>query len=626
MSLKSLLRRYTLFGLFAGAVVALLGTTVVLQAQQQASDDVLKAEAERVAVVAKVMPTVVAVFGPGGKGGGSGVLISDDGFALTNFHVTAGSGAVCQCGLADGILYDAVLVGQDKVGDVSLIKLFQPKGKENQKFPFAPMGDSDKCREGDWSFAMGNPFLLATDFTPTVTYGLISGVHRYQYPSGVMLEYTDCIQIDTSINPGNSGGPLFNVHGEVIGINGRGSFDKRPRINSGVGYAISINQIKNFLGHLHAGLDVDHATPGFAVTTQTGRDGFGRMEVTQLLRSADVARRGLQFGDELVSFDGRPIFSVNHFKNVLGLFPRGWRVPMEFRVGTARDDDEAGARKDILIRLMGVQRKVIADPDDPNPPKDGPPPKGPPQPKGAPNSPVAKYYVAKEGFANYYYNKEQTDALIKNLNKHGDFAKLTGNWELEGSIKFKLAGTGSDFKLEIAEEMAKAGTGKEAIVRMKLANKAITEELRPNLPQQRHDDYLVPQYSGGFLAAMHLYRELLVKGPKAFGDFAHGGHEPFYPPAVDRKKSFKDRKVMGEVASGKNGAYAVKFYFHDPADADKAGRLEFMEVRISDDDDPCEVYFSNYKQVEGRWLPHTMTVYYADSVYGTIELSSIKMN
>ena len=137
--------------------------------------------------------------------------------------------------MPDGILYDAVLVGLDKVGDVALIKLL-PKDEKNPKpFPFAPLGDSDQTREGDWSLAMGNPFLLATDFTPTVTFGLVSGVHRYQYPEGTLLEYTDCIQIDTSINPGNSGGPLFNMKGELIGINGRGSFDKRARINSGSG-------------------------------------------------------------------------------------------------------------------------------------------------------------------------------------------------------------------------------------------------------------------------------------------------------------------------------------------------------------------------------------------------------
>src|ERR1019366_9381611 len=98
------------------------------------------------------------------------------------------------------------------------------------------------------------------------------GVHRYQPPAGIFLEYTDCIQIDTSINPGNSGGPLFNMDGELIGINGRGSFEKRGRVNSGVGYAISINQIKNFLGHLRSGLETDHATLGASMESE-GEDG-----------------------------------------------------------------------------------------------------------------------------------------------------------------------------------------------------------------------------------------------------------------------------------------------------------------------------------------------------------------
>src|SRR5262249_3366108 len=178
------------------------------------------------------------------------------------------------------------------------------------------------------SLAMGNPFLLATDFTPTVTFGLISGMHRYQFPAGILLEYTDCIQIDTSINPGNSGGPLFNMRGELIGINGRGSFDKRTRINSGVGYAISINQIKTFMGHLRAGLDSDHASLGAIVESEADDGASPRMIVRQMLEESDVARRGLQLDDEMVSFAGRPLSSVNQFKNVLGLYPRGWRVPM----------------------------------------------------------------------------------------------------------------------------------------------------------------------------------------------------------------------------------------------------------------------------------------------------------
>src|SRR5262245_20355048 len=102
----------------------------------------LEAQAKRVAVIEKIKPSVVAIFAPGGQGGGSGVLISKDGFALTNFHVVQAPGPIMQCGLPDGVLYDAVLVGLDRVGDVALIKLL-PK-KEGQEFPSALMGDSDK--------------------------------------------------------------------------------------------------------------------------------------------------------------------------------------------------------------------------------------------------------------------------------------------------------------------------------------------------------------------------------------------------------------------------------------------------------------------------------------------------
>ncbi|HYW79089.1 MAG TPA: trypsin-like peptidase domain-containing protein, partial [Thermoguttaceae bacterium] len=227
---------------------------------------VLDAEAKRIAVMDVAKDAVLAVFAANGEGGGSGVVISADGFALTNFHVVQPCGKAMKCGMADGQIYDAVIVGIDPTGDVALIKLF---GRDD--FPHAVIGDSDAVAAGDWCFAMGNPFLLATDFQPTVTYGIVSGTHRYQYPSQTILEYADCIQIDASINPGNSGGPLFDAEGQLIGINGRGSFEKRGRVNVGVGYAISINQIKNFLGHLKSGRIVDHATLGASVRSDENR-------------------------------------------------------------------------------------------------------------------------------------------------------------------------------------------------------------------------------------------------------------------------------------------------------------------------------------------------------------------
>jgi S1-C subfamily serine protease len=607
MFVKQLTNRWAVFGLFAAGV---LGAAA---AQAQVPDGVLKAEAERIAVIEKVKPSVVAVFDAGGKGGGSGVLIDEEGYALTNFHVVAGSGPVMKCGLADGVLYDGVLVGLDKVGDVAVIKLL-PK-KEGQKFPVAALGDSDKCREGDWSLAMGNPFLLATDFNPTVTYGLISGVHRYQYPEGTLLDYTDCIQIDTSINPGNSGGPLFNMKGELIGINGRGSFDKRPRINSGVGYAISINQIKNFYGHMLSGLDTDHASTGAAVTSQTDSSGLARMQVTSISPSFDIYRRGLRYGDEIVSMDGRFISSTNQLKNVIGLFPRGWRVPMEYR----RQGDEDGVRKEIAVRLMGFQRKLIGGGPDPQPkPKDGG--KTPPVNQ---NSPAAKFYQPKAGYANYYFNKKAQDALLAALKKTSDFAKGAGNWELEGEIKLLKTNTASPYKLEMGEEKAKVGDTTDAAVRLKIGENQLPYECFPLKGGQKDEDYVVPAESGGLLAGFYAYRKLLTEGPKFFREFSHGGLEPYYPPSA-AKKSFLERKRMGEVITTEWGAsYRTKFYFD--IDAKDRGKLMYIELRTSDEDDPCEIYFDNYKQLkDGRWMPQRIVAIHGDSLYCTFDVTGFK--
>src|SRR5439155_18065324 len=125
-------------------------------------------------------------------------------------------------------------------------------------------------------------------------------------------------------------------------------------INSGVGYSISINQIKTYMGGLRAGLDTDHASLGALVSTELGeKNGIGRTTLTQILEEADAARRGLAQEDEILGFGGRQISNDNHYKNVLGTFPRGWRVPLEYKRG-----DE---KKEILVRLMGMQRKELPD-------------------------------------------------------------------------------------------------------------------------------------------------------------------------------------------------------------------------------------------------------------------------
>ena len=269
---------------YLAAALALLTTSQVVSATHSAVDpEVLAAERQRVEVIRSGSAAAVAIFA-GDSGGGSGVLVTPDGYALTNFHVVQPAGVAMTCGLADGRLYEAVLVGLDPTGDVALVKLL---GRAD--FPCVSLADSDRVEPGDWCFAAGNPFLLATDLVPSISAGIVSGIHRYQEPAGTILEYTDCIQVDAAINPGNSGGGLFDAAGELIGINGRASFEKRGRVNVGAGYAISANQLRKFMGCLRAGRVCDHATLGATVSTAAD----GRVVVSDILQSSDAWRRGL---------------------------------------------------------------------------------------------------------------------------------------------------------------------------------------------------------------------------------------------------------------------------------------------------------------------------------------------
>jgi S1-C subfamily serine protease len=572
---------------------------------------VLQAEADRIAVIEKIRPAVVAVFSPGGQGGGSGVLISKDGYALSNFHVVQGAGPVMQCGLPDGVLYDAVVVGLDKVGDVALIKLL-PK-KDGQEFPSAKLGNSDNVKAGDWSLALGNPFLLATDFTPTVTFGLVSGVHRYQYPesSRGLLEYTDCIQVDTSINPGNSGGPLFNMAGELIGINGRISIEKRGRVNSGVGYAISINQIKNFMGHLRAGLDADHATLGAFIENKED-DTQGGMVVTRLLENSDAHRRGLDLGDEVVSFAGRIVANRNQYQNVLGIYPKGWRVPLVYR----RDN----VKHEILVRLMGILPQEAEEGREGQPqPRPQPGPR-PSQPRPVPNSPANKLYEAKSGFANYYFNRLERDRLWAGFRKHGDFSGQSGAWTIEAEFESNQKKTPA--KIVISEEKSADGKARATVARLTLGE--VTFQVEPLKPDQSPSDLKEPHNSGGLLAALYQYRRLLTLGEKGFEQyFSHGGSEPFYPmpPDIAAPASFSEIRVDTEVLQTEHAATPVKWHF-----SIKDQSLLGLEATVIKDEDPCEIYFSDYRKVDGRELPHRIEARYGNGRFGVFHVSKYDLS
>jgi S1-C subfamily serine protease len=310
-----------------------------------------------VALCARLAPAVGAFFQRAtvGRGGGSGVVIDPRGYAITNFHVSLTEHDLL-VGLNDGHLYKARLLGIDPGGDIALAKL---EGKE--RFAFAEMGRSDEVRIGDRVLAMGNPFLLATDFQPTVTEGVVSGVHRFRDAAGgTELVYGDCIQIDASINPGNSGGPLFDEAGRWIGINGLGGFrDDRGRVNVGVGYAASVDQIKNFLEDLRSGQQCEHGTMNATVRDLPDDDDPHRtlVKVDAIVQDSVAWQAGLRAGDVLVSFDGVPVRTQNQFLTLISRLPAGRRVRLV--VDRRRDDATIGGANNYIrsttgFRLAGV--------------------------------------------------------------------------------------------------------------------------------------------------------------------------------------------------------------------------------------------------------------------------------
>jgi serine protease Do len=587
---------YRLFSLIVLAIIA-----VPLRAAETLAPDraVLEAEARRIAVMDKAKNAVVAVFDSEGKGGGSGVVISPDGFALTNFHVVRPCGAAMKCGMADGKIYDAVVVGVDPTGDVALIKIF---GRDD--FPAAELGDSDRAKQGDWVFAMGNPFLLATNLQPTATYGILSGTHRYQPPAGTLLEYTDCLQTDASINPGNSGGPLFDAQGRLLGINGRCSFEKRGRVSVGVGYSISINQIKNFLGDLRSGRIVDHATLGARVT-----DSEGRVTVAEILEQSDAARRGLRFDDELASFAGRNISTPNGFKNILGIFPKGWRVPLSFR--------REGKKHDILVRLPGLHgreellQKTLGPapeelpPDKPKrdkneKPAPGEQPKAPKlklpipgklqpggmKPKAELPEIVKQHFEEKRGYANYYFNRLEQERLWKACSGRANLANQNGAWRMSG----ELPTGGGAYHLTIADDL----------ISLKLPN----SELKWT-PGDELGASLLPPGSGGMFPALYLWRRLAVEGFSRFGEVYYLGVAPLV-----------GHEGLVDVLVGSHKGVDCRFYF-DPAD----GRLLALEMFPDNESDPCEIYFSQYRNFDGHEFPGRLEVRLGDEPFGAFVIN-----
>jgi serine protease Do len=242
---------------------------------------------------------------------GSGVIVSSDGYLLTNNHVVGDTSAQVSVVLGDKREMPAKIVGVDEMTDLAVLKI------DARNLPVLPWGDSSKLKVAEWVLAIGNPFQL----NQTVTLGIVSATGRSL--EGRLATYEDFIQTDAAINPGNSGGALINARGELVGINTAIATESGGY--QGVGFAVPSNLVRHVMDDLIKLGEVRRATiPGIQVqqmTTQIaqqlGAPNTRGALVYSVDRRSDAARSGLAPGDIIVSFNGSAVEDTSQFIRLL---------------------------------------------------------------------------------------------------------------------------------------------------------------------------------------------------------------------------------------------------------------------------------------------------------------------
>ena len=253
------------------------------------------------------------------QGSGSGVVISNDGHILTNNHVIEGAKDITVT-LADGHEYPADIVGRDAKTDLAILQI-----ASDTPLTVATLGNSKALRVGDWVLAIGNPFGLSH----TVTSGIVSAKGRI-IGAG---PYDDFIQTDASINPGNSGGPLFNMHGEVVGIN-----TAIISQGQGIGFAIPVNTAKPLIPQLvsdgkvtrgYLGVSIQTITPDIAKALKLPEQG-GAL-VSDVRPGSPAADAGIQRGDVITTFHDKAVANSRDLAAIVAATPVGTDVAVIIR-------------------------------------------------------------------------------------------------------------------------------------------------------------------------------------------------------------------------------------------------------------------------------------------------------
>lgn len=298
---------------------------------------------------------------------GSGFIISDDGYILTNNHVILEADSVV-VGLNDGVDYPAKVVGTDPTSDLALLKI-----EVDHKLPTVKFGSSTDLKVGEWVFAIGSPF----GFDHSVTQGIVSAKGR-----GLNTEkYVPFIQTDVAINPGSSGGPLFNMKGEVVGVNSQ--IISRTGGYLGLSFAIPSDVAKDVIAQLKGTGKVERGWLGvsFQDMDKDLAESFGLSQpkgalVSEVMEDSPAAKAGLKTGDIIMNFEGHPIATASDLPHLVGFTKPGTTVKLDIlrkgetkaltvKVGALaqpQEDHAAQPDKKIKSNLIGIlARELTAD-------------------------------------------------------------------------------------------------------------------------------------------------------------------------------------------------------------------------------------------------------------------------
>ena len=270
---------------------------------------------------------------------GSGVIVTKDGYILTNNHVVADADEIFVTINGDDEEYEAKLIGTDPKTDIAVIKI---KGKN---FTTAKFADSSSVKEGDVVFALGNPFGVGS----SVTQGIVSALNKSRVG---INQYENFIQTDASINPGNSGGALVDSRGALIGVNS--AILSRSGGNNGIGFAIPSNMAKNIATRLIQFGKIERGYLGVSISDLTKslknvyKNSYGAVIVDTIKGdSADLA--GLKRGDLILEIDGKKVKGANDLKNLVASYQPNTKIEVTY---------ERAKKEQTISFILGDQNNI----------------------------------------------------------------------------------------------------------------------------------------------------------------------------------------------------------------------------------------------------------------------------